>query len=87
MSAPRVVVVSKRTAYSRYVEEERDPRARQLLRRRDPAVARWREAHREHVRTLAEVERVLRKLGARVWVLQGPRVVFDPSDAALIGWR
>ena len=34
----RVIVVSKRTSYARFVEEERDPRAKALLRRRDPSV-------------------------------------------------
>ena len=84
MSAPLVIVVSKRTAYRRFVEDERDPHVRELLRRRHPSVARWIDAHREHVRTLARVERALRKLGARVWVLQGPRIAFDPSAADLV---
>lgn len=84
MTAPRVVVVVKRTAFSRYVEEEEDPHVLRLIRRRDPSVARWKNAHREHVTTLAEVERVLAKLGARTWVLHGPRVVFDATDAALV---
>jgi NAD+ kinase len=84
VSAPRVVVVVKRTPYNRYVEEEHDPEVLRLIRRRDPAVARWKEAHREHVATIAEVERVLAKLGAHPWVLHGPRLVFDASDAALV---
>jgi NAD+ kinase len=84
VSLPRVVVVVKRTLYTRHVEDEDDPEVRRLLRRRDPSVARWRTAHREHVATLAKVLRVLERLGARVWVLHGPRVVFDASDAALV---
>ena len=32
MTTPRVVVVEKRTAYRRFVEEERDPRVSELLR-------------------------------------------------------
>lgn len=83
-AAPRVVVVVKRTLYSRHVEDEDDPEVRRLLRRRDPSVARWHTAHREHVATLAAVRRTLEQLGARVWVLHGPRVVFDASDAALV---
>ena len=84
MSPPRVVVVVKRTLYSRHVEDENDPAVRRLLRRRDPSVARWLVAHKEHLATLDEVRRVLERLGARVWVLHGPRVVFDASDAALV---
>jgi NAD+ kinase len=84
VTAPRVVVVVKRTLYSRHVEEEDDPEVRRLIRRRDPSVARWSTAHREHIATLSEVRSVLERLGARVWILHGPRVVFDASDAALV---
>lgn len=84
MSGPRVVVVVKRTLYSRHVDDEDDPEVRRLIRRRDPSVARWSTAHREHLATLAEVRRALEKLGARVWVLHGPRVMFDASDASLV---
>jgi NAD+ kinase len=84
VSGPRVVVVVKRTAYSRYVEEENDPEVRKLIRRNDPTVVRWLPSHEEHVRTFDEVERVLTKLGARIWVVPVPRVQFDASDAALV---
>ncbi|HEX4474204.1 MAG TPA: NAD(+)/NADH kinase [Polyangiaceae bacterium] len=84
MSAPRVIVVVKRTPYDRYIEEENDPEVKRLLKRRDPSVSSWLKAHRAHVATLRRVESVLKRLGARVWVLHGPRLVFDASDAKLI---
>lgn len=84
MTQARVIVVSKRTPYTRYVEEERDPRAVRLLRRRDPSVAYWPEAHREHSRTLEEVERVLDRLGARAVLVRRAHAAFDTSDAALV---
>jgi NAD+ kinase len=84
VTAPRVVVVVKRTPFSRYVEEENDPEVVRLIKRRDPSVAQWVRAHREHVSTLRVVERALKKIGARAWVLHGPRVVFDASDASLV---
>lgn len=84
MTAPRVVVVVKRTPFGRYVEEERDPEVVRLIKQRDPSVRRWVRAHREHLSTVAVVEKALKKLGARAWVLHGPRVVFDASDAALV---
>ena len=82
--APRVVVVVKRTPFGRYVEEEGDPEVVRLIKKRDPSVARWVRAHREHLGTVAVVERALKKLGARAWMLHGPRVVFDASDASLV---
>jgi len=79
-----VAVVVKRSSYGRYVEDENDPEVRRLLRKRDPTVARWRESHREHVATLREVEQTLKDLGARAWVIHGPRIVFDETDVALV---
>lgn len=84
MTNPRVIVVAKRTEYSRFVEEEHDPHVLRLLKEKDPSVASWKPAHRAHLKTLALVERTLKHLGARVWVLHGPRVVFDTTDASLI---
>lgn len=81
---PRVIVVAKRTAYRRFVVEERDPRAKQLLRRRDPSVASWFESHREHERTVEALVRVLEKLGAHVLWVERAHAVFDASDAALV---
>lgn len=81
---PRVVVVAKRTAYKRFVEDERDPRAKALLRRRDPAVKHWAVSHREHVRTLETVLESLTKVGAQVMLVERAHAAFDPSDAALV---
>jgi NAD+ kinase len=81
---PRVVVVAKRTAYRRFVEEERDPRAKALLRKRDPAVANWLEAHREHVCTVETVLRELERSGAQVMLVERAHAAFDSADATLV---
>lgn len=80
----RVVVVAKRTDYSRFVAEQQDPHAVGLIKGRHASVAHWKKEEREHVRTLAVIERTLKRLGVRAWVLHGPRVVFDTSDAELV---
>jgi NAD+ kinase len=84
MSRPRVVVVAKRTPYQRFIDEEGDPRARLLLRRRDPAVSSWVRAHGEHVKTLETVERALERLGAQVLLVRRAHAAFDTSDAVLV---
>ncbi len=84
MTGPRVVVVAKRSAYSRYIQDERDPRARQLIRKRDASVALWREAHDAHTRTLDAVMRVLRQLGARAVLIKNSHAAFDTADAVLV---
>jgi NAD+ kinase len=84
VSRPRVIVVAKRTAFRRFVEDEDDPRARSLLKKRDPSVASWLASHREHSRTLEEVERVLDRAGAKTLFLQRAHAAFETSDAALV---
>lgn len=79
-----MIVVAKRSAWSRWVEEEHDPRVGLLLKRRDPSVRSWAASHEAHRRTLDEVEQALERLGARIHVIQRPHVQFDTSDAALV---
>jgi NAD+ kinase len=84
VSAPRVVVVTKRSLYGRYVEDEDDPRVQLLVRRRDRSVAHWLDAHEQHERTREAVRELLEKLGARVLVVRNPGAQFDPTDAVLV---
>jgi NAD+ kinase len=84
VTAAKVIVVAKRSAWSRHVEDEHDPRARSLLRKKDQSVANWRSAHQEHRSTLALVKSTLEQLGARVLLLERPEAVFDCSDAELV---
>jgi NAD+ kinase len=79
-----VIVVVKRSAYGRYLEEERDPRVAELLARRDPTVQRWPRAHREHVKTVELVLEALDRLGARVSVVRRSHARFDATRAALV---
>ena len=81
---PRVIVVAKRTAYTRFVVEGRDPRATALMKNRDPSVAHWLDAHAEHQRTVEAVERVLDRAGVQVMWVWRARAMFDASDAALV---
>jgi NAD+ kinase len=84
MTAPRVVVVAKKSAYARFIEEEQDPRAKELLRRRDDVVRHWPDSHREHLKTLDRVEATLVRLGAHTVRIDRPHAEFDTSDASLV---
>ncbi|HEY3253815.1 MAG TPA: NAD(+)/NADH kinase [Polyangiaceae bacterium] len=84
MSRPHVIVVGKRTAYRRFVEDEGDPRARSLIKKRDPSVASWLDSHKEHSHTMEEVARVLDRVGAKALFLERAHAAFDTSDAALV---
>jgi NAD+ kinase len=84
MTGPRVIVVAKRTAYQRFVEEEGDPRASLLVKRRDPAVRSWLPSHADHQRTLELVIRELSRAGAQTLLLRRAHAAFDTSDAELV---
>lgn len=84
MNGTRVIVVVKRSSYARFVEDEGDPRAKNLLKKKDPSVARWLESHREHTRTVEAVLKSLDRLGARALVLRRAHAAFDAADAALV---
>ena len=84
MTPTRVVLVVKRTAYRRFIEDERDPRAKLLIRRRDPVVSSWLDAHREHIRTLETVRSALDRIGVQVMEVERAQAMFDTSDADLV---
>lgn len=81
---PRIIVVCKRTSYSRFVEEERDPRAKELLRRHDPSVKSWLDSHHEHQKTIETVSTALDRVGAQTHWLYRSHASFDASDADLV---
>jgi NAD+ kinase len=70
---PRVALVVKRTSYRKFVLEMHDPLIARLLRRRDPTVARIKQAHEDHESTIQEVEEALEALGADVVFRGNPR--------------
>lgn len=84
MPGPRVVVVAKRTSYQRFVEEEGDPRASQLVKQKDPAVRSWLDSHAEHLRTLEVVSRELERAGAQTLVVRRAHAAFDTEGAQLV---
>jgi NAD+ kinase len=59
----RVAVVLKRSAWRKWVEEERDERIMSLVDSGDEIVLRMRQSHLDHMETVAEVEHVLDDLG------------------------
>jgi NAD+ kinase len=79
-----VIVVAKRTSYQRFVEEEGDPRASALVKKKDPAVRSWLDAHAQHQRTLDVVLRELSRAGAQTLLLRRAHAAFDTSDAELV---
>lgn len=84
MSRPRVIVVAKKTALSRFNGGEGDARAGKLLAAGHESVRKWRPAHEQHVRIVEAVCKTLDKAGADTLVLHGAQAEFDPRGASLI---
>ncbi len=60
----RVLVLVKRTGYTKYVEQQHDAKVASLLESHDPTVERMLPGHRDHEETVAEVREALTELGA-----------------------
>ncbi|MDX2051516.1 MAG: NAD(+)/NADH kinase [Polyangiaceae bacterium] len=84
MTSSHVILVAKKSAYQRYVEQKQDARAQELLRASDPAVASWMASHEEHERTLGQAKAVLAKLNAKVTVRAASHTPFETKGADLV---
>lgn len=84
MTGPHVILVAKKSAYHRYVEQKQDAHTQTLLKNADPAVASWLASHEEHERTLGEVKAALAKIGAKVTLRAASHTPFDTSEADLV---
>ncbi len=73
MSAPRILVLCKRTSFSKLVEEDGDPRIKSLLSRGDVTVGRMRGSHDAHESTVRELRAALVEVGAESVFQDGPR--------------
>src|SRR4051812_35490632 len=77
--APRVALVSKRSAWRLYVEERTDARLRELVEREDATVAPLKASHEAHVRTVREVKEALAAVDAE---LCAERLAGEPFESS-----
>jgi NAD+ kinase len=69
----RVMVLVKRSAYKKYVEQDHDARVEHLIASGDPTVSRMVPGHRDHEETVEEVRAALSELGADALFDDNPR--------------
>lgn len=80
-TAPRVLVVYKKSAWQTNVKERKNPRFLELLQRGHESVDRLEAAHRAHEQCLEETRRALADLGARaVFRFRGDEGLVDGFD-------
>ncbi|WP_394839370.1 NAD(+)/NADH kinase [Pendulispora rubella] len=80
----RVLVLSKRTSYRTFVEEQKDARIQGLIAKGDPTVLRLRRSHEAHEETMREVQDALTSLGAEVTLQVGPRTPFSVAGIDMV---
>jgi NAD+ kinase len=60
-----VLVICKRSTYDSYFLESKNKRLGALVRAGDPAISRVLRAHQDHLRSIEQAKKALKKLGAR----------------------
>lgn len=82
---PRVIVVSKQTLYSSYIEDENDHLMHEFLKTGHPAVARWKKAHDNHNFTLEAVCKTVEE-SAQLFLIDTPQTSFvaELQDVSLV---
>jgi NAD+ kinase len=81
---PRVALVVKRSAWTVYREERKDPRIARLIEAGDAAAARLRASHEAHEQSVREVRAALDALGVKVELVAGGTQPFDTRDLDLV---
>jgi NAD+ kinase len=73
VTAPRILVLAKRTSFRKLVEEDSDPRIKSLLSKGDVTVRRMRRSHEDHEGAVKELRAALAEVGAETIFQEGPR--------------
>jgi NAD+ kinase len=84
---PIVIVITKQTSYSRYVQNTESTNVfqeiKEMVERGDPAVARWKASHEAHSRTLDIVTNEIAKC-AEMLVFDASSFIAEMKDVALV---
>jgi NAD+ kinase len=80
----KIIVVTKKTSYSKYIQDQDDEGSRELLRTQNPAVAFWQSSHNSHMRTLNRVVEEIQKQNIICMVIDSKSFVIDPDDVAMV---
>ncbi|MFO0758934.1 MAG: NAD(+)/NADH kinase [Byssovorax sp.] len=81
---PRVGLVTKRSAWTIYIEERRDPKLRRLLAEKDETIAPMRASHDAHQRAVDEVVRALTAIPAEIAFVRNAGDTFDATGLDLV---
>jgi NAD+ kinase len=80
----KIIVITKKTSYSKYIQDQDDEGSLELLRTQNPAVAFWQSSHNSHMRTLNRVVDDIQKQNIVCTVIDSKSFVADPDDVAMV---
>ena len=79
-----IIVVTKKTSYSKYIQDQDDADSKELLLNANPAVAFWQSSHNSHMKTLDIVVNEIQKRNIVCHVIDSKSFVAEPEDVELV---
>jgi NAD+ kinase len=80
----KIIVVTKKTSYSKYILDQNDEETKLLISDNNPAVAQWISSHDSHMRTLDYVVNEIQKQNIVCYVIDSKSFVADPEDVTMV---
>ena len=80
----KIIVVTKKTSYSKYIQDQDDYESKALLLNANPAVAFWKSSHNSHMKTLDIVVSEIQKQNIVCHVIDSKSFVAEPDDVEMI---
>jgi NAD+ kinase len=80
----KIIVVTKKTSYSKYIQDQDDDGSKELLLNANPAVAFWQSSHDTHMKTLDVVVKSLQSLNVVCHVIDSKSFVAEPDDIEMV---
>lgn len=79
-----IIVVTKKTSYSKYIQDQDDAGSKELLLNANPAVAFWQSSHNSHMKTLDAVVNEIQKQNIVCHVIDSKSFVAEPDDVEMV---
>jgi len=80
----KIIVVTKKTSYSKYIQDQDDVGSKELLLSANPAVAFWKSSHNSHMKTLDIVVSEIQKQNFVCHVIDSKSFVAEPDDVEMV---
>lgn len=80
----KIIVVTKKTSYSKFIQDQEDEDSKELIANNHPVVAFWQSAHDSHMRTLDTVVDIIQKQNIVCYIIDSKSFVAHPDDVELV---